>query len=83
MAVYDLNPLADDNVSEYGKEGEDGWKGGLAVDDEKGDVVDLEAIRKVPDTCAASVGMRDDDHLVAAVDELLSVVRTRIWRVGD
>lgn len=41
MAVNDLDPFAKDDGPEDGEEGEDGWKGGFAVDDEEGDMVDF------------------------------------------
>ncbi len=55
---------------EDGEEGEDGGEGGLAVDDEEGDVVDLEAVGEVADAFAIVMGVGDDDDLVAAVYEL-------------
>jgi hypothetical protein len=76
MAVYDLDALPNDDVAEDGKEGEDGRKGRLAVYDQKGHVVDFEAIGEVPHASPASVGVSDDDHLVAAVDEFLELVST-------
>jgi len=45
MAVYDADIFADDDVSEYGKEGEDGREGGFAVYDPEGNVVDFQAVR--------------------------------------
>lgn len=74
MAVHDLYPFAYYDVAKDGKEGEDGRKGRLAVDDEEGDVVDFEAIGQVPHACSASVGMCDDDDLVSAVDEFLALL---------
>lgn len=71
MAVDDLNLLADDNVAEDGEEGKDSREGGLAVDDKKGHMVDLEAIGQVADASATLVLMCDDDDLVATVNELL------------
>lgn len=71
MAVNDLDLLTDDNVAEDGEEGEDGRKGGLAIDDKEGHVVDLEAVGQVADASATLVLMGDDDDLVATVDELL------------
>jgi len=70
MAMYDLNLLAEDNVAKDRKEGEDGWKGRRAVDNKKGNVVDFEAIGKIPNTSPAVVSMRDDDDFVASVYEL-------------
>lgn len=76
VAVHYLNPFADHDVPEDGEEGEDGREGCLAVDDEEGHVVDLEAVRQVSHACPASVGMCDDYHLVSSVDEFLNGVKT-------
>lgn len=70
MAVDNLDALADDNVPKDGEEGEDGGEGGVAVDDEEGDVVDFEAVGEVADALAIVVGVGYDDDLVAAVDKL-------------
>jgi hypothetical protein len=51
MAVHYLDALANDDVPENGEEGEDGRERGFSVDDQKRDVVDFEAIRKVSYTC--------------------------------
>jgi hypothetical protein len=69
VSVYNLNLLAYDDVTEYGKEGKNGWECRFAVDDEKGYVVNLEAVCQVPYAGSALVSVRDDDHLVSAVDE--------------
>lgn len=71
MTVYDLDLLADYDISKYRKEGEDGWQGRFAVDNEKWDMVDLEAIGEVTDTCASFIGMSNDNNFVSSVDELL------------
>jgi len=68
MAVYDADVFANDDVSEYGKEGEDGRKGGFAVYDPEGDVVDFQAVGQVANASPASVGVCYDDYFVAAVD---------------
>jgi len=75
MAMHYLDSFANHDVPEDGEEGEDGRKGCLAVDDEERYVVDLEAIREISYACSASVGMSDDNHLVAAIDEFLDGVR--------
>jgi hypothetical protein len=72
MAVHNLNLLADADVAKDGEEGEDGREGGFAVDDPEGDVVDLEAVCEVPHTGATGIGVCDDDHLVATIDEFLA-----------
>jgi hypothetical protein len=75
MAVYYLDTFADHNVTKDGKEREDGRKRGLSVDDEEWDVVDLEAVGEVSYACATSVGVGDDNHLVASINEFLQLVR--------
>lgn len=70
MAMDDFNLLADADVAQYGEEGEDGGEGGRPVDDEKGHVVDLEAVVKVSNALAVVVGVCDDDDFVASIDEL-------------
>lgn len=70
MAVDNLDALADADVPQHGEEGEDGGEGGVAVDDEEGHVVDLEAVGEVAHALAVAVRVRDDDDLVPAVDEL-------------
>ena len=72
MTVNDLNLLANDNIAEYRKEGKDGRKCRLAVDDEEGNVVDLESIRKVADAGSTLVCMRDDNNFVSTVDQFLT-----------
>lgn len=69
MAVDDVDALAQDNVAEDGKEGEDGREAGGAVEDKKWDVVNLEAVGEIAHAGAALVGVGDDDDLVAAVSE--------------
>lgn len=71
MAVDYLYVLPDDDVPEGREEGEDGGEGGLAVDDEEGDVIDLESVGQIAYTGSALVGVCDDDDFVAAVYELL------------
>ena len=70
MAMDNLYPLADTDVTQDRKTREDGGERRLTVDDKKGDVVDFEAIGEVADAFAVIVGVGDDDDLVAAVDEL-------------
>jgi hypothetical protein len=71
MSMDYLDALTYYNISENGEEGENGGECGLAIDDEKGDVVDLEAVCKVPYTSSTGIGMGDDNDLVAAINEFL------------
>lgn len=69
VAVHDLDALADEDVPQHGKQREDGGEDGAAVNDEEGDVVDLEPVGEVAHARAVAVGVGDDDDLVAAVNE--------------
>lgn len=73
MPMDNLDAFADGDVSEDGKEGEDGWEGRLAVDDEEGDIVDLEAVGQVAYARTASIGVCYDNDLVSTVDEFLAL----------
>lgn len=70
VTMNNLDALTNADVAEDGEEGKYCGEGGLAVDDEEGHVVNLEAIGEVADALAVVVGVGDDDDLVAAVDEL-------------
>jgi len=69
MAVDNVDALAQHNVAEHGEKGEHSGESGRAVDDQIGNVVDLEAISKVANPRAAIVCVRDDDDFVAPVHE--------------
>ena len=71
MPMNYLNLLANDNISEYGKEGEDSRKSRFAVDDKERDMVDFQAISEISDAGAAGVSMGYYDDFVSAVDEFL------------
>ena len=74
MAMYYLDSFANYDIAKDGEEGEDGRKGRLAIDDQEWNVVDFEAIGQVSYACSAGVSVSDDDHLVAAIDEFLSML---------
>jgi hypothetical protein len=69
MTMNDLNLFADDDIPEYGKEGEDGGHGRITVDDEEWDMIDLKSIGKISYSLAALVRMSDDYDLVTAIYE--------------
>lgn len=71
MTVYYLYVLSYNNVPKDWEEREDGREGGFAVDDEEGNMVDLQPVRKVPHSGTAFVGMSDDNDFVPAIDEFL------------
>jgi hypothetical protein len=75
MAMYNFNLLPDYDVPKYGKEREDSREGSLSIDDQKWDMIDLQAIGEVSDTCSASVGMRNYDNFVSAIDKFLGRMR--------
>lgn len=70
VSMDNLNLLADANVAKDGEERKDGGEGRLAVDAEKRDVVDLEAVGEVAHAFAVVGRVRDDDDLVPAVNQL-------------
>jgi hypothetical protein len=74
MAMNDFNLLANDDVSEDRKGGEDSWERGLAVNGPEWDVVDFEPVGQVADAGTALVCVRDDNDFVAPVDEFLNIV---------
>jgi len=69
MSMHDLNPLSYNDIPEHREEREDGRKGGFAVDDEEGNVVDFEAIGEVAHTGATLIRVCNDNDLVSAIDE--------------
>lgn len=71
MSVDDVDLLSYEDITEYREEREDGGKGCRAVDDEEGDVVDLEAIGKVAYALAIVVGVCYNDDLMTPIDEPL------------
>ena len=74
MSVYNLDALADYDIAKDGEKGEDGWEGGLTVDDEERNVVDFESVGQISHTCSAGIGMCNDDNFVSAIDEFLTNV---------
>jgi hypothetical protein len=76
MTVYYLNSFADYDVAKDGKERENGRKRGLSIDDQERDIVDFKAVCEISYTGAPGVGVSDDNHLVASIDEFLKLVRT-------
>lgn len=69
MSVDNFNLLPYHNIPKDGKEREDGGKGRGAVNDEEGDMIHFEAIRKVPHTRPPIVCVGDDNDFVSAIDE--------------
>lgn len=71
VAVYNVDLLPYYDVSEYGEEGEDSRHCGRAVYGPEGHIVALEAICEIADSRPIIIGVGDDHHLVASVDESL------------
>lgn len=77
MPVDDLDSLPNHDVPKDGKEGEDGGEGGLAIDDEEGDMVDLQAIGEIAHAGSPFICVGNDDDFVTTIDKFLQSVRTR------
>jgi hypothetical protein len=71
VSMYNVNLLSNDDIPEYGEERENGRECCFAVDNEEGNVVDLQSIGKVTDSGASFVCMCDDDYFVSSVDKFL------------
>jgi len=67
--MYDLNSLPNDDIAEDWEEGEDGWKGRGSIDNQEWNMIDLEAIRKVPDACPSIICVSYNNNLMSSVDE--------------
>jgi hypothetical protein len=72
VSVDDFDLLADYDVPKYGEEGKDRRKGGLAIDDKEGYMIDLEAIGQIANASSASIGMRYDDDFVPTIYQFLA-----------
>ena len=71
MSVHNLNLLPYYDISKDGEEGEDGGHSRLAIYNEEGNVIDLEAIGEMTDTCSALICVCYHDNLMATVNQLL------------
>jgi hypothetical protein len=70
MAMYNVNLLSNNNIPEDREEGEDSREGRCSIDDEKGDVVDFEAIRKISHSSPPVIRVGNYYDLVPSIDEL-------------
>ena len=68
--MHNLDPLSEDDIPEYRKEGKHSRKSSFSIDDKERYMIDLEAIREISNTGPPFVRMGDDDDLVATIDEL-------------
>lgn len=70
VSMYYFDFLSECDVTKYGEERKDRGECGLAVYYEKWDVIDLETIGEVSYSRTTLICMGNDDHFVAAVDQL-------------
>lgn len=75
MTVYDLYLLADEDLSQDWEGAEYSWESGAPIDDPVRQMVDLDAVREISDTCTIwrIVGVSDDDDAVAAINQFLAL----------
>ena len=71
-----VDVLPNHNIAEYREEREDSRERRFAVDDEERDVVDLEPIGKVTNSCPSFVCMCNDNHFMSPVYKFLEAIRT-------
>ncbi len=70
VSMYYFDFFSECDIAKYREERKDCGECGLAVYYEKRDVIDLETIGEVSYSCTAPIRMSNDDHFVAAVDQL-------------
>lgn len=70
VAMDDLDLLSDYDVAKDREKGEDSWHGGLSVDDQKRDMVDLQAVGQVAHSGPTLVRVRDDNDFVSSINQL-------------
>jgi len=66
-----VDAFSQHDVAEYREERKDCWEGRRTVYNHEGNMVDLESICEIADAGSAFIGVCDDDHLVASIDELV------------
>ena len=70
MTMNNLDLLSQDDVTKYREKGEYGGHCTLAIYDQKRNIIDFQAVRQVSYPSTVIVGMSDNDHLVASINEL-------------
>lgn len=69
MPMHNFNFFPQYEISKYGKEGKYSGKRRLSIDDEERNVIDLQTVGEIADSCATFVGVGDYDNFMAPVDE--------------
>jgi hypothetical protein len=74
MTVYDLYLLTNKDLSQDWKRAEYSRESGAPIDNPVRQMVDLDTVCEVPDTCTIwrIVGMSDNDDTVAAINQFLA-----------
>jgi hypothetical protein len=70
VAMDDLNLFSDDDIPEDWEKGEDGRHRRLPIDDQKRDMIDLETVGQVVNSCPALIGMSDNSDLMSSINQL-------------
>ncbi|PQE29459.1 hypothetical protein CJF32_00003236 [Rutstroemia sp. NJR-2017a WRK4] len=70
MPMNNFYLFSNNNIAKYWKEGEDGWKGAGAENDEEWHMVDLESVCEVSYSGSIVVGVRYYYDFVSAINEL-------------
>lgn len=69
MSMNNLDLLPNDNVSKDWEKGEDGRKGCGAIDDQEGNMVDFETIRKISHSSSTFVCVCNHHDFVSSINE--------------
>lgn len=73
VSMHNLDLLPNHNIPKYREEREHRGHRRLAIDNEERHMVDLESIGQIPDPGPTFVRVRDNNDLVAAINEFLLV----------
>ena len=71
MSMYNLDLLTYNYIAEYGEKREDCWHRRFSVYNKKRNMIDLEAICQVSNSCSALVRVGNDDNFVSSVNQFL------------